>query len=250
MPFSKPKQKTKHMIELEGLEEYNNVGALLGIDGLDGEELLGALKRMNPVKRQRAINKLANTGAPSRGSRAEMEKHFGELPEHIKQGLSKGELRLADTVIYSVKKIASKVTKMFETQDTKTIGLNSLSAARLPKNQALIVSGIYVLAGVPAELNPEAIMAANYDKIESMPALTTGEFSLKANKKVIVPETSMHIFKTASNQTIPMGYYKLSNPRLIHDDVLIECTVELGSMTGIDPKAHIYVGLHGTITTP
>lgn len=238
------------MIDLEGIEEYNNVGALLGIDGLDGDELLGALKRMNPIKRQKAINKLANTGAPSRGSRAEMEKHFGELPEHIKQGLAKGELRLADTVIYSIKKIASKVTKMFETQDTKTIGLNSLSSARLPKNQALVVSGVFVLAGVPADLNPESIMAAAYDKIETMPAITTGEFSLKANKKVIVPETSMHIFKTANNNSIPIGYYKLANPRLIHDDVLIECTVEIGSMLGLDPKAHLYVGLHGTITTP
>lgn len=238
------------MIELEGIEEYNNVGALLGIDGLDGDELLGALRRMNPIKRQKAINKLANTGAPSRGSRAEMEKHFGELPDHIKQALSKGELRLADTVIYSIKKVASKVTKMFETQDTKTIGLNSLSAARLPKNQALIVSGIYVLAGNAAELTPDSIMAIPFDKIESMPALTTGEFSLKANKKVIVPETSMHIFKTANNNSIPIGYYKLANPRLIHDDVLIECTVEIGSMTGIDPKTHLYVGLHGTITTP
>lgn len=238
------------MIDLEGIEEYNNVGALLGIDGLDGDELLGALRRMNPIKRQKAINKLSNTGAPSRGSRAEMEKHFGELPEHIKQGLAKGELRLADTVIYSIKKIASKVTKMFETQDTKTIGLNSLSSARLPKNQALVVSGVFVLAGVPADLNPESIMAAAYDKIETMPAITTGEFSLKANKKVIVPETSMHIFKTANNNSIPIGYYKLANPRLIHDDVLIECTVEIGSMLGLDPKAHLYVGLHGTITTP
>lgn len=238
------------MLELEGIEEYNNVGALLGVDGLDGDELLGALKRMSPLKRQRAINKLTNTGAPSRGSRAEMEKHFGELPDHIKAALAKGELRLADTVVYSIKKVASKVTKMFETQDTKTIGLTSLSAARLPKNQALVVSGIFLLAGVPADLTPDNIMAIPFDKIESMPALTTGEFSLKANKKVIVPETSMHIFKTSNDQTIPLGYYKLANPRLIHDDVLIECTVEIGSMAGLDPKAHIYVGLHGTITTP
>lgn len=238
------------MIELEGIEEYNNVGALLGIDGLDGDELLGALKRMNPIKRQKAINKLANTGAPSRGSRAEMEKHFGELPDHIRQALAKGELRLADTVIYSIKKIASKVTKMFETQDTKTIGLTSLSSARLPKNQALIVSGIYVLAGISADLTPDNIMAIPFDKIETMPSIATGEFSLKANKKVIVPETSMHIFKTGNNTTIPVGYYKLANPRLIHDDVLIECTVEIGSMVGLDPKAHLYVGLHGTITTP
>ncbi|MGZ4064213.1 MAG: hypothetical protein ACXVP0_14660 [Bacteroidia bacterium] len=238
------------MIELEGVEEYNNVGALLGIDGIDGDELLGALKKMHPVKRQKVINQLTSNGAPSKGSRAEMEKHFGELPDHIKQALAKGELRLADTVIYGVKKIASKVTKMFETQDVKQVAVTSISAGRLPKNQALLVSGIYVLAGVPADLSIDNIMAATFDKIETMPALVTGEFSLKANKKVILPETSMKVFCTANDTTVPIGYYKLANPRLIHDDVLIECTIETGTMTNLDPKAHLYVGLHGTITTP
>lgn len=239
------------MLEImDGIEEYNNVGALLGLDGLEGDELLGALRAMNPIKRQRLINKLAAPGAPSKGSRAEMEKHFAELPVHIKEGLAKGELRLADTVIYSIKKVASKTIKMFETQDTKTIGINSLSAARLPKNQALLVSGIIVLAGIPAELTPDKIMAATYGKIEEFPAICTGEFSLKANKKVIVPETSMKAFKTFNFQNVPLGYYKLANPRLIHDDILIETTVELGTMDGLDAKTHLYVGLHGTITTP
>ena len=61
---------------LEGIEEYNNAGALIGIEGIDDNELLGALKRMNPIKRMRTVNKLASTGAASKGSRAEMEKTF------------------------------------------------------------------------------------------------------------------------------------------------------------------------------
>ncbi|MCD6068906.1 MAG: hypothetical protein K0S33_3732 [Bacteroidetes bacterium] len=237
------------MLELEGLGEYNNAGALLGLDGAD-DELLGALRSMNPIQRQKAINKLAGGTERSRGSRAEMEKHFSELPPHIKEGLVKGELRLADTVIYSIKKVASKTVKLFETQDTKQIGTTSLSSARLPKNQAMLVSGIIILAGVPFEATPDKIMAATYDKIESFPAIATGEFSLKANKKIIIPETSMKVFKTANNNNVPMGYYKLANPRLIHDDILIEATVELGTMDGLDPKTHLYIGLHGTITTP
>ena len=238
------------MNDLEGLDEYNNVGALFGIDGLDGDELLGALKSMNPFKRAKVMKQLTSSGAPSRGSRAEMEKHFGELPPHIQEGLRKGELRLADTVVYSIKKVASKTIKLFETQDTKTIGINSLSAARLPKNQALLVSGIFILAGRPEDVTTDKIMAASYGKIEDFPAICTGEFSLKANKKVIVPETSMKVFKTSANNTVNLGYYKLANPRLIHDDILIETTVELGTMDGIPPNAHLYVGLHGTITTP
>lgn len=235
---------------MEGLEDYNNMGALLGVDGSDNEELLGALKRMNPIARQKTINKLASNGAPSRGSRAEMEKHFNELPPHIKTALAKGELRLADTIIYSYKKVASRTTKLWETQDTKTIGINSLSGAKLPKNQALLVSGIILLVGVPTSTSSDDIMSATYDRIEGYPAIANGEFNIKANKKVIMPETSNYIFRTGNNQNVPQGYYKLANPRLIHDDVLIEATVELGTVAGLNANTHIFVGLHGTITTP
>src|SRR5687767_14320545 len=175
---------------MEGAEEYNNVGALFGLDGLEGDELLGALKQMNPIKRQRAINKLTNTGGASRGSRAEMEKHLGELPAHIKAGLKSGDLRLADTVIYSIKPVSSKTIKLFETQDDKEIGLRNISNAKLPKNQAFLVSGIYLLAGVSADATKDKIIATEYKGLENFHAIANGEFSLKCNKKAIVPETS------------------------------------------------------------
>lgn len=235
---------------LEGTEEYNNVGALLGLDGLDGDELMGALRRMNPVQRQKVVNRLASTGSVSRGSRAEMEKHFGDLPQHIKEGLAKSELRLADTIIYSIKQVNSKTIKMFETQDDKEIGIRNVSNAKLPKNQAFLVSGIVLLAGVSADLTKDKVMATAFTSIEAMPPIANGEFSLKSNKKQIVPETSNNVFKTANMHGVPMGYYKLANPRLIHDDILMEMTIELGTMDGLAANTHLFVGLHGTITTP
>jgi hypothetical protein len=238
------------MFGFDGIEEYNNAGALIGIEGVEDNELLGALRRMNPIKRQRTINKLANTGAPSRGSRAEMEKFFNELPPHIKEALAKGELRLADATVYSIKPVTSKTIKMFETQDDKEIGLRNVSNAKLPKNQALLVSGIYLLAGTSADGTKDKIIATEYKGLESFHAIANGEISLKANKKQILPETSNAIFKTAANHLVPIGYYKLANPRLIIDDILIELTIELGSMDGIPANTYIYVGLHGTITTP
>jgi hypothetical protein len=235
---------------LDGVEEYSNAGALVGLDAVDHEELLGALKRMNPIQRARTINKLSSGGPASKGSRAEMEKHFHELPQYIKDALLKGDLRLADTVIYSIKPVNSKTVKLFETQDVKEIGMRNISNAKLPKNQVLLVSGIILLAGVPVDGTPDAIMSTKYTGLEDFPALTNGEVSLKANKKVIMPETSTNVFKTSNFHSVPSGYYKLSNPRLISDDILIELTVELGTMNGIDPKTQMFVGLHGTITTP
>ena len=239
--------------EIETIEnsEFNNIGALLGIDGNDvSQELLGALRALPPIRRQMAINKLTAPAGSSRGSRAEMEKHFRELPAHIRAELAKGNLRLADALIYSIKPVTSKTIKMFETQDDKEIGLRNISNAKLPKNQALLVSGIVILAGVSADATKDAIMATSYGKLEDFPAIANGESNLKANKKIIMPETSNNFFKTMGLTTVPVGYYKLSNPRLIHDDIQIELTVELGTMKGIADNTQLFVGLHGTITTP
>jgi hypothetical protein len=235
---------------LEGIEEYNNSAALLGLDGPETQELLGALGRMNPIQRMRVMNKMAGGVPASKGSRAEMEKHFNELPQHIKNGLLKGELRLADTIIYSIKPVNSKTVKMFETQDDKEVGLRNISNAKLPKNQALLVSGIFLLACIPADLTKDKVIGSKFEGIEDFAAIANGEFSLKSNKKIIMPETVNTIFKTKTMNTVPVGYYKLANPRMIHDDILVEATIDLGSMEGLDPKTHLYVGLHGTITTP
>ena len=213
-------------------------------------ELLGALKQLPPIRRQMAINKLTAPAMGSKGSRAEMEKHFKELPKHIKDELAKGNLRLADALIYSIKPVSSKTIKMFETQDDKEIGLRNISNAKLPKNQALLVSGIVVMAGVSQNNTKDAIMSTYFNAVDSFPALALGESNLKANKKIIMPETSNYFFKNTYFSGRPLGYYKLANPRLIHDDILIEFTVELGTMLNIPENTQLFVGLHGTITTP
>ena len=238
--------------EIENIEnsEFNNVGALLGDNELNND-LLGALRQLPPIRRQKAINQLTMPTHPSRGSRGEMEKHFRELPAHIKAQLAKGDLRLADTLIYSIKPVnGSKTIKMFETQDEKQVGLRNISNGRLQKNQALLVSGIVLLAGVAADATPDASMALAFGKLEDYPAIANGESDLKANKKVIFPESSNNMFKTLNLNTVPVGYYKLHNPRLIEDDVLIEYTVNLGTTAGIVANTYLFVGLHGTITTP
>jgi hypothetical protein len=239
---------------LDGIENspYNNAGALYGVDDAGiSNELLGELARMNPIKRAITMQKIVNPQAPSKGSRAEMEKHFRELPAHVAKQLKENDLRLADTIVYSIKPVSSKTVKMFEPQDTKEVGLRTISEARLPKNQVLLVSGIILLAGVAATAGKEDQMRTAFAGIEAIPAIASGEFSLKANKKSIVPEgTSNRNFCTAGFTGVPAGYYKLANPRLIHDDVNIELTIELGTQGGIAANTVLFVGLHGTITTP
>jgi hypothetical protein len=230
--------------------EYDNAAELYGLGEMDNE-LMGYLNSLDAVSKFKAIKKLTAKPASSRGSRAEMERFMGELPANIKQGLKDGKLRLADTVIYSIKPInGSKTIKMFETQDVKEVGLRNISNGRLPKNTALLVSGIILMQGVAASLTPDDEKATVFDFIDGIGPLATGEFTLKANKKQIVDSTSNYVFRTKDFSSVTKGYYKLANPRLIHDDVDIEWEIEIGTTTGIDPKMVLFGGLHGTATIP
>lgn len=232
--------------------EYSNAGELFGLNGgaFDGT-LLGELQQLNPITRAKVINAITKTPAPSIGSRAEFEKFFGEMPDHIKDGLKSGKLRLADHVIYSIKGVGgSKTVKMFESQDVKEVGLRNISNAKLPKNSVMLVSGIFLLQGTPALAVADDIKSAVYDTIDAEGALSTGEFTFKANKKQLLSDTSLRIFNTVNYSLVPKGYYKLHNPRPILDDVDIEFDIELGSVTGLAATAHLFLGLHGTITIP
>jgi hypothetical protein len=231
--------------------EYTNPTELLGLNGEMDTELMGYLNALNPVQRAKAMSKIVKRHIPSQGSRAEFEKFFVELPKHIKEQLLQGKLRLADQLIYTIKPIkGAKTIKMFESQDVKEVNLRNISNAKLPKNMALLVSGIYLLHGVADSLDIDDIKTTKFDSIENMGALANGEFKLKANKKQLVSDTSNRKFVTTQFDMVPKSFYKLANPRLIHDDVDIEFEIELGTIKGLDANSVLYVGLEGTATIP
>ncbi len=231
--------------------EYNNAGELYGIDA---EKLARIAHSATPVEKAQIVKKIAQQGQiqASRGSRKDFEKHFAMLPKHIKDELGKGNLRLSDYTIYSIKQINSKTIKMFEPQDDKEVGVRNVANAKLPKNMVMVVSGIFLLTGKnEAPTNPEGRKSIEFKSVGTVNAVCNGEFSFKANRKQLIPENqAIRCFATDNNQTIPMGYYPLDNPRLVNDDELIEFTVELGTQLNIDPDQWLYVGLVGTVTTP
>jgi hypothetical protein len=231
--------------------EYTNPTELLGLNGEMDTELLGYLNALNPVQRAKAMSKIVKRHIPSQGSRAEFEKFFVELPKHIKEQLLQGKLRLADQLIYTIKPIkGAKTIKMFESQDVKEVNLRNISNAKLPKNMALLVSGIYLLHGIATSLDIDDVKTTRFDSIENVGALANGEFKLKANKKQLVSDTSNRKFVTTQFDMVPKSFYKLANPRLIHDDVDIEFEIELGTIKGLDANSVLYVGLEGTATIP
>ena len=232
--------------------EYNNIGDLMGIDDAMMGEVSELMGNMNTADKVKFFRKVSGKSSFSRGSRAEFEKFFKEVPPGVKASLLRGDLRLADYSIYSIKPVNSKTIKLFETQDDKEVGLRNISNAKLPKNFVFLVSGIYVLAGLSADINDkDKTKATDFKSINQFPAIANAEFSLKANKKQIIPDGNvMRKFITDNNQTSNLGYFKLDNPRLIKDDELIEFVIELGTMFLIDPNTAVYVALDGTGTTP
>lgn len=231
--------------------EYNNAGELFGIT-MAMDELNDELNGLGLAQKLKFVQKAIGKPAASRGSRAEFEKFFREVPDKVKQELQLGNLRLADYTIYSIKHVSSKTIKMFETQDDREVGLRNIANAKLPKNFVFLCSGIYLLAGISADANDkDKIKATDFMSVNNFPAIANAEFSLKANKKQIIPEGNIiRKFITDNDHNMHLGYYKLDNPRLIKDDELIEFIVELGTMEGLDPKTFLYVGLDGTGTTP
>lgn len=231
--------------------EYTNPTELMGLNGEMDSELIGYLNGLNPVARSRAMSKIMKKQIPSQGSRAEFEKFFVELPQHIKDQLKDAKLRLADHLVYTIKPVnGAKTIKMFESQDVKEVGLRNISNAKLPKNMALLVSGIYLLQGEAVSLGVDDVKVTKFSSIETVGALANGEFKLKANKKQLVSDTSNRNFITTGFSNVPQGFYKLSNPRLIHDDIDIEFEIELGTVNGVSATTVIFVGLVGTATIP
>lgn len=184
-------------------------------------------------------------------SRAYFKKFAKEIPPEVNQHLDRGKLRLTDYSIYSVKQVISKTVKIFETQDVRESSLRNYSAAKLQKNQVLLVWGITVLAGVSTDLTSDKVKAIDWKSISQFPALVNGEFSLKANKVTIVSENMpMRRFATDNDNSVPLGFWPLDNPRLVKDDELIEFVIELGSLDGLAANTHFFVALNGTATTP
>lgn len=231
--------------------EYINAADLIGLDDEEkGEQLSAELRRMNPVKRQEHVKKLITTKIPSQGSRLEFEKHFVELPLHIREQLAQNKLRLADMLIYAIKPVTGKVTKMFREQDIVQLSISNISKSRLPKNMALLVSGICLLQGQALSLDAEDLMQVKLSSIESVAAIVNGEISFKVNKKdLLTPGHNNRSFIGGTSKA-PIGYHKLDNPRLIPDDTVIELDIELGTIKGIPANTVLFAGLHGTATIP
>ena len=201
---------------------------LLG--AVSDEELLMALEGASPQAKKtfskaiRAFAKQRNQ-APSRGSRGELEKRLHMLPKEIQEGLARQTLQAVDAAYYVVKDISgSKVQKLLKDDDNKVVGMSNISSAKLEKGNMFLLNGLTLLAGTAGD--GETAMDVNFTVIPDY--LRNGEFEFIANGATLIQNASNELFNT-TGQVIPVGHYRLDNPKLIKDQQTIEFNLEWGA---------------------
>ncbi len=201
---------------------------LLG--AVSDEELLMALEGASPQAKKtfsKAIRTFAKNRnqSPSRGSRGELEKRLHMLPKEIQEGLARQTLQAVDAAYYVVKDISgSKVQKLLKDDDNKVVGLSNISSAKLEKGNMFLLNGLTLLAGTAGD--GETAMDVNFTVIPDY--LRNGEFEFIANGATLIQNASNELFNT-TGQVIPVGHYRLDNPKLIKDQQTIEFNLEWGA---------------------
>ena len=201
---------------------------LLG--AINDEELLMALEgasaqaKRNFSKSIRSFAKQRNQ-APSRGSRGELEKRLHMLPKEIQEGLARQTLQAVDAAYYVVKDISgSRVQKLLKDDDNKVVGMSNISSAKLEKGNLFLLNGLTLLSGTAGD--GDTAMDVNFNVVPDY--LRNGEFEFIANGSTLIQNASNELFNT-TGQVIPVGHYRLDNPKLIKDQQTIEFNLEWGA---------------------
>ena len=174
----------------------------------------------------------------------------------VAEGIKESRLQLADAAYYATKFAGNKATiHMFETQDSKEIGITNVTQAKLQKDRLFLCNRIILLAATIEGDLPDSGQAlkkllkqSDFESIKKVSGLQNGVFTLMANKKLIIDERPMQEFVTDGNTRMNVGTYFLESPRFIRDDEEFEFMIELGE--DAPEKTLIKVVLAGTSTVP
>ncbi len=174
----------------------------------------------------------------------------------VAEGIKESRLQLADAAYYATKFAGNKATiQLFETQDSKEIGITNVTQAKLQKDRLFLCNRIILLAATIEGDIPDSdsnlkklLKQSNFDSIKKVSGLQNGVFTLTANKKLIIDERPMQEFVTDGNAHVNVGTYFLESPRFIRDDEEFEFQIELGE--DAPEKTIIKVVLAGTSTVP
>ncbi len=230
------------------LSELGNPIPIYEIDKLPGS-VSSFLNDLDPVQRAKVLSRIKTAKNYSRERRVLFEKYFDELPQHIREGLKKGKLRLSDHTIYAIKQVKEKSIQIFEKNDEIITGICNIKGAELPKNMVMLVCDLRVMAGISLSDKNEDISISSFDNIRRHPVLLSGEYSIKVNSRSVTngnePLRNFLFQGRNENESILLD---LHNPFLIPDEKPISFEINLGSLKKLEPLTFFWVGLEGVCT--
>lgn len=206
---------------MRNYEEIMGAGeeAIYGLayaDPAETEALLGAIQAMKPAQKAAVIKKmvqpkLATVGGGIRSSRDEVLMRLDGLPPEVRKAIREKRAQISDSSWYSVKTAGGATTvRMFDTSDTKQVGLRNVDKGKLEKDYWFLLTGIILLAGVNADP-----LATAFDFIPL--AIANGDFEFRANnnKPMVPKDTSCNVFLNTNQTAKDKGLWKLDSPKWI-----------------------------------
>lgn len=224
--------------------------------GLEGRKMRAAQKAGRRTKNpMRIAAKRAQEYAETGSSRIAFTQFMDtkEFDRSLAAKIKDNDARLVDEGIYSVKKL-EKVTKFFNSADQKDFGLTNLDGSRLPKGEAMVVTGIVLLRATPPVTSPatastkDEVKQADFAEWKGITGAALAVITAKAHKKEIVSELPCYAFLNDADTKV--SFHQLENPRLIKDEGEIELELTMPSMTAVPTNTYVCVILVGTRAIP
>ncbi len=228
--------------EIEGYSHDDILQEMEEISGLGRGQLRQNPRARNFAKKvaQPASRRIIPTTNLS--AKAEFEKRLPQVKPEIRSALKEGKLQLVDSNIYSIKDMAeTKSLELMSNSDDRVEGKTNLNARKLEAGTAFCITAIQLLGGAKAAGTDAATVS--FDEICA--AVANGEFKLEHNNKVLIPKTSCEVFRNG-NSTLPKGYWKLDNPKML--DPQLEIVPELKLPINTPANYCVKIILHGAIT--
>ena len=170
----------------------------------------------------------------------------------LQRGLTTSTLKLTDCSIYSTKDASSsRLVRLFETSDVEEEGITNVTAAKLQRNQLVLVDRIRLMAAnASAAINGSAavLSALKYEGIRNHGGLVGGSITIRQSNKNVLYQLSLRNFDTTGRLDRKTGEYFLSSPILLRPQQLIEANLDLGK--ALPDRQAVRIELLGTQTSP
>ncbi len=165
--------------------------------------------------------------------------------------LDRGQLKLTDATIFATKEVSlNQRIRMFETQDVEAKGITNVTAAKLMRNQLVLVDRIRVLAATsPVTINGAAAVLGGlaYEGIRGHGGMVGGTITVRQANKNVNYQVGLRVFDTTGRPDAVTGLYYLEAPIVLRPQQLMEANLELGR--AMPDRQAVRIELLGTQTS-